>query len=437
MTGTSSACSARSAAAWALGQVVGAGQSLNTVLPAALQRVAAREHGLVRELCYGSLRWYPQLHYLLGRLLRKPLEPAEHQVEALLLLGLYQLLHLRVPAYAAVSEVVDAARALGKTRATGLINAVLRNFQRRRADWLAELERDPGGRTAHPAWLLQRLQADWPDHWQAIVAANNARPPCSLRVNLARLSRDHYREQLAAAALGAQPAVFSAAGLILDRACDVDALPGFREGLVSVQDGAAQLAAGLLQLEPGLRVLDACAAPGGKTGHILETEPRLVLLALDSDAARLRQVQDNLDRLGLTAAVRQGDATTPTAWWDGVYYDRILLDVPCSGGGVLRRHPDIKVLRRATDIEPLATRQRALLEALWPLLRPGGRLVYATCTLLKQENEDNIAAFLAAHADARDCPIQAGWGHARTPGRQILPGEAAMDGFYYACLLKD
>jgi 16S rRNA (cytosine967-C5)-methyltransferase len=437
MTTTTAVSNPRIAAAWVLSQVVGGKQSLNTVLPPALARVEIRERGLLQELCYGTLRWYPQLHYLLEQLLHKPLKPHEHEVQALLLMGLYQLLHLRVPDYAVVAEAVAAAHGLGKDRVAGLINAVLRNFQRRRSAWLAELERDASGHNAHPVWLLRRLQDDWPEHWQAIVAANNTRPPCSLRVNLARLSRQRYGEYLAAAGIAAQPAPFSAAGITLAKACEVDALPGFREGWVSVQDLAAQLAAGLLDLRPGLRVLDACAAPGGKTSHILETVPALALLALDSDAKRLLQVQANLQRLGLAADIRTGDAGVPESWWDGVPYDRILLDAPCSGTGVIRRHPDIKVLRRAADIGPLAARQRALLDALWPLLKPGGRLLYVTCSVLQQENERIVAAFLAAHPNAHEHPILAAWGHARPQGRQILPGEADMDGFYYACLVKD
>jgi 16S rRNA (cytosine967-C5)-methyltransferase len=392
---------------------------------------------LLQELCYGTLRWYPQLHYLLEQLLHKPLKPHEYEVQALLLLGLYQLLHLRVPDYAVVAETVAAARGLGKDRVAGLINAVLHNFQRRRSAWLAELERDASGHHAHPVWLLRRLQDDWPEHWQAMVAANNTRPPYSLRVNLARLSRQTYEEHLAAAGIAAQPTPFSAAGITLAKACEVDALPGFREGWVSVQDPAAQLAAGLLDLRPGLRVLDACAAPGGKTGHILETEPDLTLLALDSDAERLLQVRANLQRLGFAADIRTGDAGAPESWWNGIPYDRILLDAPCSGTGVIRRHPDIKVLRRAADIEPLAARQRALLDALWPLLKPGGRLLYVTCSVLRQENEGTVAGFLSAHRDAHEYPILAAWGHARPQGRQILPGESDMDGFYYACLVKD
>ncbi|MFO1428527.1 MAG: 16S rRNA (cytosine(967)-C(5))-methyltransferase RsmB [Candidatus Competibacteraceae bacterium] len=427
---------ARTAAARVLSRVLAEGRSLSAVLPPVSSRIAPRERGLLQELCYGTLRWYPQLQALVTRLLRTPLKPRESEVQALLLLGLYQLLYLRLPDYAAVAATVAAARELGKNWATGLINGVLRNFQYHREDYLAELERDPCGRYAHPAWLLHSLQEDWPEDWPAIVAANNRHPPYSLRVNLARLSRQDYLQCLAAEGIDAAPIPFSRAGLTLAKACEAAALPGFAQGWVSVQDGAAQLAAELLAPAPGLRVLDTCAAPGGKAGHLLETEPGLALLALDKDADRLRQVDDNLRRLGLTATTRVGDAGKPADWWDGRPYDRILLDAPCSGTGVLRRHPDIKVLRRPADIAPLAARQRALLEALWSLLKPGGRLVYATCSILKRENERNLAEFLATQPDAHDLPPAVIWGRPGSPGRQILPGEADMDGFYYCVLEK-
>lgn len=436
MTIMTEASNARSAAARVLSRVLGEGRSLSAVLPPALNRIAPRERGLLQELCYGTLRWYPQLQALLTRLLRTPLKPSENEVQAMLLLGLYQLLYLRLPDYAAVAATVAAARELGKNWATGLINGILRNFQRRRDDYLTELERDPCGRYAHPAWLLRCLQEDWPEEWPAIVAANNRHPPYSLRVNLARLSRQDYLQQLAAASIEAVPTPFSRAGLILAKACETQALPGFAQGWVSVQDIAAQLAAELLAPAPGLRVLDACAAPGGKACHLLETEPSLSLLALDKDAERLRQVDDNLQRLGLSATTRVGDACKPTDWWDGRPYDRILLDAPCSGTGVLRRHPDIKVLRRPKDIEPLAAQQRALLQTLWPLLKPGGRLVYATCSVLKRENERNLAAFLADQPDAHEVPLAVAWGRPGCQGRQILPGETDMDGFYYCVLEK-
>ena len=426
---------ARVIAARVLGRVLGEGQSLTAVLPPALERVSLGERGLLRELCYGVCRWQPQLQLLLDRLLARPLASGEHVVRGLLLAGLYQLWHLRVPEHAAVAETVAAVRSLRKPWATGLVNAVLRSALRRRAELEALVEADPAARAAHPRWLLDGLRRDWPDDWPAIVAANNVRPPFTLRVNRLRLDREACRQRLAAAGYNADPGVAETA-LTLSTAADPAVLPGFAEGWISVQDAGAQLAAPLLGVQPGQRVLDACAAPGGKTGHLLECAPDLDLTALDCDTARLERVRDTLARLRLSARLIAGDARRPEDWWDGALYDRILLDAPCSATGVIRRHPDIKLLRRESDIAALAARQEALLAGLWPLLRPGGRLLYVTCSALRAENERVVAVFLAAHADAREQPIMADWGRALPRGRQILPGEGGMDGFYYAVLYK-
>lgn len=426
----------RAVAARALGQVLGEGRSLAAALLPALSQTDPRDRGLLQELCHGACRWHPQLQALLDRLLARPLAATEHAVRALLLIGLYQLWHLRIPEHAAVAETVAAARQLRKPWAAGLANAVLRTALRRRAELAAALDADPVARTAHPRWLLDRLRQDWPDDWPAIVAANNARPPFVLRVNPRHGDGADYRQRLAEAARAAEPVPGAASALILAEPADVAALPGFAEGWVSVQDAAAQLAAPLLDARPEHRVLDACAAPGGKTGHLLECEPSLDLTALDRDAGRLEQVRDNLRRLGLTARLVAGDARRPADWWDGVPYDRILVDAPCSATGVIRRHPDIKLLRRESDIAALAQQQEAILAGLWPLLRPGGRLLYATCSVLRQENDQVITAFLASHPDASERPILADWGRAVARGRQILPGETGMDGFYYAGLSK-
>ncbi|MFO7642645.1 MAG: 16S rRNA (cytosine(967)-C(5))-methyltransferase RsmB [Candidatus Competibacteraceae bacterium] len=425
----------RAVAARLLGQVLGQGQSLALVLPPALEQVDPLDRGLLQELGYGVCRWQPMLQALLDRLLERPLDPREPAVRALLLTGLYQLHYLRIPEHAAVAETVTAARQLRKPWAAGLVNAVLRSFLRRRADLLAALETDREARTAHPRWLLGALERDWPDDWPAIVAANNARPPFTLRVNTRRLGREDYQSRLAEAGWTAEPGAAPMA-LTLAEPVEPTLLPGFAEGWVSVQDAAAQWAAPLLDLRPGLRVLDACAAPGGKTGHLLECAPDLDLTALDRDVARLERVRENLARLRLKARLLVGDAERPTEWWDGIAYDRILVDAPCSATGVIRRHPDIKLLRRERDIAALAESQRAMLNSLWPLLRADGRLVYATCSVLRRENEEVVAAFLAAHPDAWDPPIMADWGRAPSHGRQILPGEADMDGFYYAVLVK-
>ncbi len=415
---------------------MGEGRSLATALPSALGRIDPRDHGLLQEICYGVCRWHPQLRTLLDRLLARPLATTEHVVRALLLIGLYQLWHLRIPEHAAVAETVAAAHQMQKSWAVGLTNAVLRTALRRRAELTAALETDPEARTAHPRWLLDRLRQDWPDDWSAIATANNARPPFALRVNQRHCDGEHYRLQLATSDRTAHSVRGVATALILDEAIEAVALPGFAEGWVSVQDAAAQLAAPLLDVRPAQRVLDACAAPGGKTGHLLEREPSLDLIALDQDIDRLEQVRGNLRRLRLTAHLIAGDARRPADWWDGIPFDRILVDAPCSATGVIRRHPDIKLLRRESDIAVLAEQQRAILASLWPLLRPGGRLLYATCSVLREENEHVVAAFLATHSDARERPIMAAWGRALPHGRQLLPGEADMDGFYYAGLFK-
>ena len=426
----------RASAARLLGQVLGEGVSLSAALPPALAKTEPRDRGLLQELCHGVCRWHPRLQAELARLLTRSLDPQETTVRALLLIGLYQLRHLRIPEHAAVAETVAAARALHKPWAVGLTNAVLRTALRRRSELDKALDADPAACTAHPLWLLARLQQDWPNDWPAIVAANNARPPFTLRINRRILDCEDYRQRLNSGSRAVTLAGVETA-LVLPEPLDPRTLPGFTEGWASVQDGAAQLAAPLLDVQPGMRVLDACAAPGGKTGHLLECTPDLELTALDQDAVRLERVRENLARLNFSKVrLIAGDARQPADWWDGVPYDRILLDAPCSATGVIRRHPDIKLLRRDRDIAALAEQQRQLLSSLWPLLRPGGRLLYATCSILRQENEQVIAGFLAAQPDAEEQPIFASWGRPMAHGRQILPGEAGMDGFYYALLAK-
>lgn len=426
----------RHAAVLVLGEVLHKGRSLATALPPAMMRTRAAERGLLQELCYGSLRWHERLQALAALLLERPLRSRDRDVQILLLLGLYQLLYLNIPAHAAVSLTVDASVSLQKPWARGLLNGVLRHLLRERDALLAKLDAEETSVLSHPRWLLARLARDWPEHWQDIARANNARPPMSLRVNRLQGSREEYLSRLTHAGIPAQADPLVASALILDTPQPVERLPGFAEGAVSVQDSAAQLAAGLLQLAPGQRVLDACAAPGGKTGHLLETCPDIDLLALDSDAVRLQRVEENLQRLQLAAGLVAGDAGQPDDWRNGRLFDRILLDAPCSGSGVIRRHPDIKHLRRAEDITQLAGEQARLLHALWPLLSPGGILVYATCSVFTAENAGQIRTFLQERHDARELPICTEWGHPVAAGRQILPGEYGMDGFYYAVLHK-
>ena len=428
----------RATAARVVERVVAGRRSLDAALADGLTGLAdARDRALVQELAYGTLRWYFQLDAVLGALLNKPLKARDSDLRCLLLSGLYQLRHMSVPAHAAISESVQAARDLDKAWATGLVNAVLRNCQRRQAALESVIAASDSALYAHPGWLVKRVRSDWPDDWQAILQAGNQRPPFVLRVNRRQYTRADYLALLRERGMEAQPLAHASHGIRLTSPLPVDALPGFSGGAVSVQDGAAQLAAELLDLAPGQRVLDACAAPGGKTAHILESEPALAgLTAVDIDTRRVQRIHDNLDRLGLSAQVLTGDAAEPRQWWDGRCYDRILLDAPCSASGVIRRHPDIKLLRRPKDITALASRQAALLEAMWPLLSAGGMLLYTTCSILAEENDHQVERFLSEHANAECLTADVPWGRPGIHGRQLLPGDDDMDGFYFACMRK-
>lgn len=429
--------SPRLAAANALATVMAGKASLGTSLPAQLQHVNARDQGLTRELALGTARWYQRLDGLAGTLLDKPLKAADRDLHALLLIGLYQLLFTRIPAHAAIDETVSSARALNKPWAKGMLNAVLRRAQREHVALFAALERDPTIRLSHPRWLQKRLKQAWPEHWEAICTANNAHPPMTLRVNTRATTREAYLQRLKDADMAAHATAYSAQGVTLEQSCDVYQLPGFADGEVSVQDEAAQLAAPLLELSAGQRVLDACCAPGGKTCQILEREPALAeLVALDLEPRRLQRVRENLQRLGLDAVLKAADARDLTAWWDGQPFQRILLDAPCSATGVIRRHPDIKLTRQAEDIPALAILQGELLDALWQTLEVGGMLVYATCSVLPEENSDTIGAFLQRQPGARELPVTGAYGLPQAHGRQLLPEEGGHDGFYLARLLK-
>ena len=413
------------------------GQSLADLLDRGLSGIAERDVGLVKELCFGVARWRFRLEEIASRLLSRPLKERDGDVRALILVGLYQLLFTRIASHAALAETVEAVRVLKKPWAAGLVNAVLRRFLREREQLQAAVDEVPAARYAHPDWLLRALQRAWPQDWQKVVAAANTRPPMSLRVNLTRISRNEYIDRLAEVDVSASPVEAVPSALVLDRPLAAASLPGFAEGLVSVQDAGAQLAAMLLDMGQGQQVLDACAAPGGKTGHLLEMAPAgVAVTAVDVDPGRLDRLRENLERLRLSAEVQVGDAGAPAGKWAERRYDRILLDVPCSATGVIRRHPDIKSLRRAEDIHALASGQARILDAIWPLLRPGGMLLYATCSLLPEENQDQVARCLEQYSDAVITQIDALWGHCRQPGRQTLPGELTMDGFFYARLRK-
>lgn len=407
--------------------------SLSSSLPRAQQGLKTEDAALTQALAFGVCRFQPRLQFWLSRLLEHPLKSRDQDVEILLLTGLYQLQEGRIADYAAIDLCVETGKALDKPWAAKLINACLRRFQREQEALLAQADGKETAATAHPPWLLKKFKKAWPGQWRALCEANNQQAPMTLRVNVRKLSRDAYLQQLESTGISASPTPFSPWGLTLAQPTHPASLPGFKEGWFSVQDEAAQLAPTLLDLQPGQRVLDACCAPGGKTAHLAETAD-IDLLALDVDEQRLKRVHENLDRLQLQAEVKCADAAAVEDWWDGRPFDRILLDAPCSATGVIRRHPDIKLLRRETDIAALAAVQRQLLQRLWPLLQPGGQLLYATCSVLPEENQHPLADFLHATPDARLLPIQSDWGLEQRAGRQLLPQPGGQDGFFY-CLL--
>lgn len=428
----SASAKCRAAAAKAVAAVF-SGRSLDDALAAELADVRPEDHGLLRMLAFEVLRHHSRYSALAKLLLNKPLAPFD-PLQALILVGLHQLSDTRIPAHAAINETVSAVPAINKPRARGLINASLRRFQRERAQLEAKISAKPPTRLSYPKWMVDCLRRDWGEALEAVLSAGNKAGPMTLRVNASHTTRAEYASKLAAAGITSRPVAGLPSALVLDSACAVDALPGFADGEVSVQDASAQLAAGLLgELNPKARVLDACAAPGGKTAHLLERQPELRLLALDSDARRSQRINENLERLRLTADVSVADAASTEDWWDKQPFDAILLDAPCSGTGVIRRHPDIKWLRRESDIKTLAAGQLRLLKSLWPTLRPGGTLLYATCSILQAEGDEVIQAFLRGHGDARVQAIDADWGETTAHGRRIAPG-GHWDGFYY-CLL--
>jgi len=429
--------SSRVVAAHVLDQVVRAHRSLNVLLPNGLETLELpADRAFASEIIYGVLRDYFLLDACVSQMLDKPLRRKESVIRMLLLIGLYQLNSMRVPAYAAIKETADAARELGKNWAVGLINAVLRRWQREADRHLAAVKAYPLVEWNHPQWLLKRLKKDWPEQWQVIARANRQRAPMTLRVNQQHSSAADYSELLLQEGIESELLQGCDNAVVLNKPADVACLPGFATGFASVQDGAAQLAAPLLECSAGMRVLDACAAPGGKTAHLLEQTPGLEMLALDSDTQRAARINDTLERLSLSATIKCADAMSLDDWWDGQAFDRILLDVPCSATGVIRRHPDILHLREEKDIASLTRIQAEILDALWQTLKPGGIMLYATCSLLKDENERQSGAFLSRQSDAQELLIDSNIGHSAGVGRQILPGENGMDGFYYARIIK-
>ena len=430
---------ALAAAARAVDEVVTAGRSAEEAL-ASHER--SEQRAAIRAIALGTIRWYLRLAPALDRLIRHP-GGVTGPIRSLLAVAAHQIVYSRNGPESTVHAAVDATRLLGADRASGLTNAVLRRFVRDRTGLLEQVDASLPARTAHPSWLVERIEAAWSAQAPAILAANNLHPPMTLRIDASRTARAAYRAELEKASIGAREVLWTDDALVLEHPVAVSRLPGFAEGLVSVQDSGAQLAAPLLGVRPGMRVLDACAAPGGKTGHLLEkVGDGLELVAVDIDVERAALIEDNLRRLRRRAQVVVADIRDTGAFWDGRPFERILVDAPCSSSGVIRRHPDIKLLRRADDIPVLAARQLAILEAAAGMLAPGGRLVYSTCSVLPEENEQVIAQLLTAAPNLRvarrppaaelapgavDCGA----------GVQLLPGaEAGTDGFYYACLEK-
>lgn len=421
----------RGIAAQTIEKVVEQGQSLSNVLPVAQRKVSEKDAALLQELAYGVLRTLPQLEWIVGQLMQRPLTGKQRTIHFLILVGLYQLLFTRIPPHAALAETVEGAIALKRPQFKGVINGVLRQFQRQQDELVNKLN-EGDLQYLHPKWLLTRLRSAWPEQWEAIVKANNERPPMWLRVNRQHHSRDEWLALLKDSGKNAEPHPHYQDALRLDSPCGVSQLPGFDQGWVTVQDASAQGCVSLLDPQDHEFVLDLCAAPGGKTTHILEAAPQANVMAVDVDEGRLSRVYENLIRLGMRADVKTGDGRYPETWCAGMQFDRILLDAPCSATGVIRRHPDIKWLRRDRDIAELAELQKQIIEAIWPYLKSGGTLLYSTCSVLPDENHLQISAFLARHPEAELVET----GDAAMPGIQVFPSATGGDGFYFAKLLK-
>ncbi len=433
--------SARLQALWWLTLVIQDGRSVNDILTH--NQVLPSERAFAKQLLFGSLRYYHQLKAILDQLIEKPLKQKDLDIYAVLLLGVYQLRYLSVPDHAALSESVELTRKIKKSWAAGLVNGILRNYQRKLAEIENKLCKANTFQYSHPNWIINQLNADWPDDYRQILAANNQRAPMVIRVNQQKICREEYLERLASVELSASIHPLATDALVLDTACDVNKLPGFEQGLVSVQDAAAQLVVELLDLKPGLKVLDGCAAPGGKTTHILQRQPSVELTSVEMSAKRLERIGQTLQRLGIdTDKHRQlkcADILAVDDWWDGELFDRILIDVPCSAIGVIRRNPDIKLHRKKQDLVNIAALQAKILNSVWSLLKPGGRLVYATCSIFKDENEGQITRFLEnISADLVRLPAEIDRqmvSHSEI-GHQIFPGEVQMDGFYLCGIIK-
>jgi 16S rRNA (cytosine967-C5)-methyltransferase len=431
----------RAAAASILNMVISQRQSLNDTLPKFLEKITQpEEKAFIKELCFGCLRWYLKLEAIANQLLKTPMKQKNSDVFCLLITGIYQILFLRTPSYAAVSETVNAVKALKKPWAAGLLNKTLRIFLDHQREIMEKIEKDSLVETSHPNWLLNKLKADWPDQYSNIIKANNTKAPLYLRINRQKTNISDFLTKLQTADISASTVENCSNAIKVTPSLPVAKIPGFKEGEFYVQDISGQWAAHLLDLRAKLTVLDCCAAPGSKTTHILELEPNLDnLTAIDNQPNRLLKVRENLIRLQLPhekSSLVLADASHVEQWWHGSLYDRILLDAPCSATGVIRRHPDIKWLRKETDIENLIQKQALLLNKLWPILKKGGKLLYSTCSVLSGENEKQIKQFCSQHKDAQILNIELPFGLAKSIGWQILPEPNGPDGFYYALLEK-
>jgi 16S rRNA (cytosine967-C5)-methyltransferase len=428
--------SVRALAAEGLAEIALSGHSLREVADRAMPRLPdGRDRAFLTALLSEGARWWPRFDAALDRLLDKPIRRSDPVIHALLVTGLVQLEVLEMPGYAAVAATVEAVRELRRPRLAGLANAVLRRWQRERESLLAALDATPATRHAHPVWLANAIAHDWPAQAEAVLAAANREPPLMLRVNRRRATREEVAGQLTHAGQDVTLHSWLADGLVLPHSVDVTRMPGFAMGNFAVQDGAAQVPADLLDLRDGQRVLDACAAPGGKACHALERAD-VELLAVESEPRRGTRIRQNLDRLGLKANIIIADAGDASRWWNDKPFDRIMIDAPCSATGVIRRRPDVRLHRREGDIAALVAQQARILASCWDLLVPGGRLLYVTCSILRAENDDVVAGFVAGRTDVEPLPIALPVGQATSVGWQILPGEGDFDGMYYALLSK-
>jgi len=438
--------SARLQALWWLNSVLKDGRSINEVLASALQpsdppkKLAEKaDMPFAKQLLFGSLRYFHQIKAILDQLIEKPLKQKDNDIYAILILGIYQLRFLSVPDHAALSESVELTRKIKKSWSSGLVNGILRNYQRQVKNIEQKLGKARTFQFSHPNWMINQLQDDWPEHYQTILKANNQQAPMVIRVNQQKTSSKQYLERLQQQGLAAKCHPLAKDALVLETACDVFKLPGFEQGLVSVQDAAAQLVVDLLDLKPAQNVLDGCAAPGGKTTHILQRQPDVNLTSVEMSSIRIKKIEQTLERLSLKCDLKCADILEIEQWWDGHLFDRILIDVPCSASGVIRRNPDIKIHRKKLDIKPLTEIQANILQSMWSLLKPGGRLVYATCSVFKDENERQIAQFLKNNQASVKRLLIAGesiMSQHGNLGHQIFPDEQQMDGFYLCALEK-